>query len=152
VAIYGFPLAINAHFLLLVRSHPKLHYLSDALPTVPPSTRRGYYCQTCRDTILQTEEIDNSVEYENTPGTPHQRTRADLWRSALEGCRICSAVVQHRSRMPRDVWGTLLFWRPVTSYKRHFREICVKSRECRDSKINTCKFDLVDSSSKPISQ
>jgi hypothetical protein len=57
------------------------------------------------------------------------------------GCRICSAVWKLKTRTPKDVWGILLFWKPITTFKV---TDCFMDVRLEENQTYQCHFDLLE--------
>jgi hypothetical protein len=110
------------------------------------------FCQACSDVVIPVLRDSKDIE-----STPHHTTSKSLFEAVKRGCRICSAVWELRTRTPKDVWGTLMFWKPVTTFRNSgaFFYICFAENQeyqCRFELYKTeGKFPLLDTFSTNIS-
>jgi hypothetical protein len=65
------------------------------------------FCTVCESAWMGSGGIGSSE-------VAHHPTKNSLMKSAKSGCRICTAVWQHASRIPEDFVKTLKFWEPFT--------------------------------------
>ncbi|KAE8442532.1 hypothetical protein EG329_003247 [Mollisiaceae sp. DMI_Dod_QoI] len=98
--------------------------------------RKFKFCDICRSSVLPILSDLRPVD-----SMPHHWTSKGLQKAMKGGCRICSAVWQLRTSTPKDVWGILFFWKPVTTFTitSTYLDICQE-----ENQKYKCHFELLE--------
>jgi hypothetical protein len=96
------------------------------------------FCSVCDTTVLPV--LRNKIRVDSVP---HHRTPKTLFEAMQGGCRICSTVWQRRTSTTKDVWGILLFWKPITTFRNDSAFLYVYLEENRRDK-HRCRFKLLE--------
>lgn len=102
-------------------------YLANPLLIQEPGTSQRF-CRVRERTVFlgfQNAETKNAL--------PRHWTVRSLAQSTQGGWRICIAVWHLRTKIPQDFRGTLMFWKPTTTFKIVADQLSVISEQNRET-------------------